>query len=75
MLSGTRTISADRERIEYEHFILALGTDPKPLPHTRLDKDVVITNREAFYINDIPGSLAVIGGVVIGVEVIKYSLV
>ncbi len=65
----TNNIVRIREKeLEYRKLILALGTDPKPLPNQYFMKDRIISNREALYMDEKPESILIIGGGVIGVE-------
>ncbi len=64
---GTIRLSRDTV-LRTKHIVLALGTDPKPLPNIVFDGDKIVSNREIFYLEDLPSSIAVIGGGVIGVE-------
>ncbi|MCD6301867.1 MAG: dihydrolipoyl dehydrogenase [Staphylothermus sp.] len=67
-LASSKQIKTDKGTIEAEKIVLALGTDPKPLPNINFDNDVV-SNREIFYVDEKPERLLVVGGGVIGVEV------
>ncbi|MGC9011764.1 dihydrolipoyl dehydrogenase [Thermogladius sp.] len=61
--------NGENVEIEAEKVLLALGTDPKPLPGLEFDGKLVVSNREIFQMRERPGSLAIVGGGVIGVEV------
>ena len=54
--------------IEADKTILATGSEPIELPGIRFDGQVVISSKEALSLPEIPGSLAIIGGGVIGCE-------
>ncbi|MEM4532561.1 MAG: dihydrolipoyl dehydrogenase [Desulfurococcaceae archaeon] len=54
--------------LETDKIILALGTVPLDIPIARFDGDKIISNREAFYLKEKPGSVLIVGGGVIGVE-------
>lgn len=55
---------------EYEakKFIIATGSKPSSLPFITIDKKRVITSTEALELSEIPKSMVVIGGGVIGLE-------
>ncbi|MGC9181296.1 dihydrolipoyl dehydrogenase [Thermogladius sp.] len=61
--------NGENVEIETEKVLLALGTDPSPLPGLEFDGKLVVSNREIFQMRERPGSLAIVGGGVIGVEV------
>lgn len=61
------------EEFNAKNIVLALGTNPKPLPNIGFDGKNILSNREIFYMDEIPSSIAVIGGGAIGVE-LAYML-
>ncbi|PYM15635.1 MAG: Si-specific NAD(P)(+) transhydrogenase [Candidatus Rokuibacteriota bacterium] len=58
---GVRTVSADR-------FIVAVGTTPAPAPGVGADGEVIITSDDLVRMHEVPRTLAVVGGGVIGIE-------
>ncbi|MEM3926582.1 MAG: dihydrolipoyl dehydrogenase [Desulfurococcaceae archaeon] len=64
----TLKISEEGREIEADKLILALGTDPVDLPNVRFDGKGVLSNREVVYLDEKPGSMLIIGGGVVGVE-------
>jgi len=48
--------------IEYDKLVLALGTDPKPLPGYSFDGRVVVSNRELFYTGEEFDTMVIVGG-------------
>jgi dihydrolipoamide dehydrogenase len=50
------------------HFIIATGSKPSSIPGVSIDKDRIITSTEALSLKRQPGSIVIIGGGVIGVE-------
>lgn len=58
---GIATISSSR-------FIIATGSKPASIPGVVIDKKRIITSTEALSLNEIPESLIIIGGGVIGCE-------
>lgn len=59
-----------------KRLLLATGSEPviPPIPGLKegLEKNIVLTNREILNIPDLPSSLAIIGGGVIGLEMASY---
>lgn len=51
-----------------QYFIIATGSKPSTLPGINIDKQRIITSTEALYLKEKPGSMVIIGGGVIGVE-------
>ncbi|MCD6488946.1 MAG: NAD(P)/FAD-dependent oxidoreductase [Desulfurococcales archaeon] len=64
---------ASGEEIFGKYTILAPGTDPRPLPGIGFDGESIISNREVFYLEELPSSILIVGAGVIGVE-IAYAL-
>ncbi|MBX7243337.1 MAG: dihydrolipoyl dehydrogenase [Bacteroidia bacterium] len=63
------TASDGKEQtIEGEKIIIATGSKPSSLPGIEIDKKRIITSTEALEITELPKSMIVIGGGVIGVE-------
>ncbi|MFN0213697.1 MAG: dihydrolipoyl dehydrogenase [Saprospiraceae bacterium] len=60
--------SGETREIETEHVIIATGSKPIVPPNFNYDKNRVITSTEALNIEKVPGSMVVIGGGVIGLE-------
>ncbi|HUH74990.1 MAG TPA: dihydrolipoyl dehydrogenase [Chitinophagales bacterium] len=54
--------------IEGENIIIATGSKPSTLPFIKVDKKRVITSTEALSLKELPKSMIVIGGGVIGLE-------
>lgn len=60
---------ADGElRVKSARTIIATGSKPADLPFARIDKDRIISSTEALSLKELPKSMIVIGGGVIGVE-------
>ena len=62
-ISGEKT-----EEIETDKVIIATGSKPSSLPGIEIDKKRVITSTEALSMTEVPKSLVIIGGGVIGLE-------
>jgi dihydrolipoamide dehydrogenase len=56
------------QRVSFEHAILATGSRPSIIPSLRLDSPRVMDSSGALDLPDIPGSLLVVGGGYIGLE-------
>lgn len=56
------------EEISSSKIIIATGSKPSSLPNISIDKKRIITSTEALSLNEIPKTMIVIGGGVIGVE-------
>ncbi len=65
---GIITISAGNDRYECRNLIICTGSEASVPPIKGLDKRPYLTNREILSLNDIPNSMAIIGGGVVGVE-------
>jgi dihydrolipoamide dehydrogenase len=56
------------ETIEFEHAIVATGSEPIEIPGFSYDDDPVISSREALQLESVPDELVVIGAGYIGME-------
>ena len=59
---------ADIDRVEFEHAIIATGSRPIVLPTFALDTPRILDSTTALDLADIPKSLLVVGGGIIGLE-------
>ena len=57
------------ETVEFEHAIIATGSEPLGIPGFAIDGDVILGSKEALDLPQPPQSLVVIGGGVIGLEI------
>jgi dihydrolipoamide dehydrogenase len=55
-------------RLYGEHIIIATGSKPTPLPGIPIDKKRIVTSTEALSLPEVPPSMVIIGGGVIGIE-------
>lgn len=62
------TITAEGKDYQASRLLICTGSEAAVLPIPGLDKDVVLTNREILQLKEVPESLVVIGGGVIGSE-------
>jgi dihydrolipoamide dehydrogenase len=62
-LSDGRTIE-----VPWDKLILALGSQPLGIPSIPFDGKIVISSNEALYLREVPESLLIVGGGVIGCE-------
>jgi dihydrolipoamide dehydrogenase len=56
------------EQIEAKNIIIATGSKPTELPFAKFDKERIISSTEALELSELPKSMIVIGGGVIGLE-------
>lgn len=56
------------EKITTQHTIIATGSKPATLPFITIDKKRIITSTEALSLQELPKSMVIIGGGVIGLE-------
>ncbi len=63
-----RVEQSEVARIKFKHCIIATGSRPKSLPTSLLPANCCIDSTGALELNDIPGTLLVIGGGYIGLE-------
>jgi dihydrolipoamide dehydrogenase len=70
--TGKNIIAIDnngkKTEIETEKTIIATGSKPSSLPGINIDKQRIITSTEALNLTEVPKSLIIIGGGVIGLE-------
>ena len=55
-------------KVQADRTLIATGSEPASLPFIELDGDRIITSTEALSLPALPGSMAIIGGGVIGLE-------
>ena len=67
-LSIAPTGGGEAQTIETKNVIIATGSKPTVLPFIKQDKQRIITSTEALNIREVPGSMVVVGGGVIGLE-------
>ena len=66
--SASITGDGDIDRVEFEHAIIATGSRPIVLPIFALDTPRILDSTTALDLDEIPKSLLVIGGGIIGLE-------
>ena len=71
-LKGKNRILVDgkdgKTEVEAKYIIIATGARPRTLPGVEIDRDVIITSREAMSLKELPKSLAIVGAGAIGIE-------
>lgn len=67
-ISKNKISISGKEEIETDKVIIATGSKPSSLPSIEIDKQRVITSTEALSLKEIPKTMIVIGGGVIGLE-------
>ena len=73
VLLGTNLLRIDRVEppnleLEFEHAILATGSRPSAPPALHIETPRVLTSTDALALQDVPGTLLVVGGGYIGLE-------
>lgn len=58
----------DEQQLTADHFIIATGSKPATLSRITIDKQRIITSTEALALKELPASMIIVGGGVIGVE-------
>lgn len=58
----------DEQQLTADHFIIATGSKPATLSGITIDKQRIITSTEALALKELPASMIIVGGGVIGVE-------
>ncbi|MCK4956753.1 MAG: FAD-dependent oxidoreductase, partial [Candidatus Cloacimonetes bacterium] len=61
-------IITDKDEYEAKYIILATGSKPKELPFMKFDGDKIMSSRDILSMKELPESLVVVGGGVIGCE-------
>lgn len=61
-------VSGGRETVAFEHCIIATGSRPATIPGLSIDSPRVMDSTGALNLPDVPGSLLVVGGGYIGLE-------
>lgn len=74
----SNTISVERERdegiVEFDHAVIATGSQPLEIPGLEFDGDGVISSREVLQVEAVPDEIIVVGGGYIGMEAVtKFS--
>jgi dihydrolipoamide dehydrogenase len=57
-----------KETVDFDQVVIATGSDSATLPGVEVDRKVVVTSKEALNLPQMPKSLILIGGGVIGLE-------
>ncbi len=65
---GDFKINVDGEVIEAKNIIIATGSEPLLIPDLKVDGENVITSTEALNLEEVPTSLLIVGGGVMGCE-------
>jgi dihydrolipoamide dehydrogenase len=61
-------VLVDGTRYEYDHLIVATGTEPAGLPGIDMDHPAVLTSNDVLVMPDVPASMIILGAGVIGCE-------
>ena len=65
---GEVLVAPDGRTLRARNIILATGARPRTIPPLPVDGDRTITSRESIVLDNLPGSIAIVGGGAIGVE-------
>jgi pyruvate/2-oxoglutarate dehydrogenase complex dihydrolipoamide dehydrogenase (E3) component len=65
-------VSVGDEEISYDQLVVATGSQPAVPPLNGIEGVDVWTNREAIWASSLPGSLVVLGGGPVGVELVQF---
>ena len=68
--AGTVTVADKASSTDYaaKHIVIATGSDVIALPGVKIDEKTIVSSTGALELSKVPGTLAVIGGGVIGLE-------
>ena len=69
---GVVTVQLENQDINGQNLIIATGSSPIKPPITGIDKDIVKYSHDILNMKDIPKSIIVVGGGVIGIEMATY---
>ncbi|HEX4888218.1 MAG TPA: dihydrolipoyl dehydrogenase [Luteibaculaceae bacterium] len=61
-------VDGTSETHDFKHAVIATGSKPSTLPGIAIDKKRIITSTEALSLPEVPGTMVIIGGGVIGLE-------
>lgn len=62
------TVLPDNRILEAANIIIATGARPKTIPNLPIDREIVITSREALALRELPSNMLIVGGGATGVE-------
>ncbi|MDX1612195.1 MAG: dihydrolipoyl dehydrogenase, partial [Candidatus Thermoplasmatota archaeon] len=71
-LTGEHEATIDGEPITFEKALIAVGSRPVELPHIPFDHEIVLSSKSALALEEIPETMAVIGGGFIGLEIGQF---
>ena len=73
VVKGTGRVEGDTvvvgdEVVPYDQLVVAVGTEPSGLPGFDMDHPAVLTSNEILHLDEVPESMVIVGGGVIGCE-------
>ncbi len=71
-LKDAQTVVVNGEEYTAKDFIIATGSKPAILPIPGADSEIVLTSTDVLNLKELPDSICVIGGGVIGLEMASY---
>lgn len=66
--NGVVEVAPSGERLQARNIIIATGARPRTIPPLPVDGESVITSKEAIVLEELPDSIAIVGGGAIGLE-------
>lgn len=68
-------ISGDQRTVLAKNIIIATGSEATPFPGLKIDEKKVVTSTGAIALDKVPKKMLVIGGGIIGLEMVNLSLI
>jgi dihydrolipoamide dehydrogenase len=75
-ITGSNEVTVDgndgkKSVLKAKNIIIATGSEPSPFPGIEIDEEVIVTSTGALSLKKIPEKMVVIGGGVIGLELVR----
>lgn len=67
-VEGGYSVETDSESYIFDYIVIATGSEPKELPFMKFDGERILSSRHILAMDELPKSLAIVGGGVIGCE-------
>ena len=68
LIDSHTILLSDKKKITTNKIVIATGGSPKCIPGMQIDKNIIISSKEAMTLDEIPKNLVIIGAGAIGVE-------
>ena len=72
IFKSSTSINVDDDTFTAKNIIIATGARPRSLPNLEIDKEIILSSREALELRNKPETLAIIGASAIGCEFAYY---